>query len=153
MDLKGQKRLAADILGVGVNRIKIDPEMLEEVSKAITREDIKYHISTGAISAKPEKGISRGRLHKRMEQKKKGRRRGPGHRSGTRGARMGKKEAWMRKIRAIRNELKKMRENKEIDTSEYRKFYRQAKGNLFHSRRHLREYIARVGKREDGKES
>jgi len=147
MDLKGQKRLAADILGVGVNRIKIDPEMLEDVSKAITREDIKYHISTGAISAKPEKGISRGRLHKRMEQKKKGRRKGHGHRSGSKGARTGKKEAWMRKIRAIRDELKKMRESKDIDSSGYRKLYRQAKGNLFHSRRHLREYVERMAKR------
>ncbi len=147
MDLKSQKRVAADILGSGVNRIRIDPEMLEDVSKAITREDIRYHISTGAISAKPEKGISRGRLHKKAEQKKKGRRTGHGHRSGSKGARMGKKEAWMRKIRAIRDELKKMREKRDIDSSEYRKLYRQVKGNLFHSRRHLREHVERVAKR------
>jgi large subunit ribosomal protein L19e len=144
MDLRGQKRIAADVLGVGVNRIKIDPEMLEDVSKAITREDIRYHISTGAISVRPERGVSRGRLREKLMQKRKGRRKGSGHRSGTKNARTGKKEAWIRKIRAIRDELRKMKENKEIDISEYRKLYRQAKGNLFHSRRHLREYVGRV---------
>ncbi len=144
MDLRGQKRIAADVLGVGVNRIKINPEMLEDVSKAITRDDIRHHISLGAISAKPKQGISRGRLHERLEQKDKGRRSGHGHRSGKKGARVGKKERWINKIRAIRDELKKMKENKEIDTTVYRKLYRQAKGNLFHSRRHLREHVGRM---------
>ena len=36
MNLTTQKRLAADILKVGVNRVWIDPENIEEVSRAIT---------------------------------------------------------------------------------------------------------------------
>jgi large subunit ribosomal protein L19e len=147
MDLKSQKRLAAEVLDVGINRVRIDPEMQEDVSKAITREDIRGHISSGAISAIPKKGISKGRLHKRIAQKNKGRRTGHGHRSGSKGVRGGKKEAWMRKIRAIRDELKEMREKKEIDSSKYRKLYRQAKGNLFHSRRHLKEHVEREANR------
>jgi large subunit ribosomal protein L19e len=50
----------------------------------------------------------------------------------------------MGKIRAIRDELKKMREGKEITPTEYRVLYVQAKGNLFQSRRHLREQIERM---------
>jgi ribosomal protein L19E len=41
----------------------------------------------------------------------------------------------------LRDELKTLRTAKKIDDSTYRKFYRQIKGNLFHSRRHLREHL------------
>ena len=37
MNLTTQKRLAADLLKVGVNRVWIDPNNLEEVSRAITQ--------------------------------------------------------------------------------------------------------------------
>ena len=144
MNLRNQKKLAADILKVGINRVYINPEMTEEVGKAITRDDIRYHIAVGNISAIPKKGISRGRHRKKMQQMKKGRQRGHGHRSGTKKAREPKKEAWMRKVRALRDELRKMKENKEIDDKIYRKAYRQIKGNLFHSRRHLREHVERM---------
>ena len=36
MNLTTQRRLAADILKVGLNRVWIDPEQIEEVSRAIT---------------------------------------------------------------------------------------------------------------------
>ncbi len=146
MNLRGQKRLAAEIMGVGINKVRINPEMQEDVSKSITRDDIRYHIATGAINAKPEKGISRGRLRKRIGQKAKGRSKGHGHRSGTKFARKSRKSRWMSKIRAIRDELRKMKETNEVTVSEYRKLYRQAKGNLFHSRKHLRESVKRTSK-------
>ncbi|MGB9201751.1 50S ribosomal protein L19e, partial [Methanobacterium sp.] len=44
MNLTTQKRLAADILKVGVNKVWIDPETVEEVSRAITRESVKQLI-------------------------------------------------------------------------------------------------------------
>ena len=47
MNLTTQKRLAADILKVGVNRVWIDPENVEEVSRAITRERVKQLIDSG----------------------------------------------------------------------------------------------------------
>lgn len=144
MDLRGQKRIASEIMGVGVNRVKINPEVQEDVSKAITRDDIRHHIATGAITAEPEKGTSRGRVRSKIAQKKKGRKKGHGHRSGTKEARKPSKEVWISKIRALRDELRKMKDNNEITASEYRKLYRQAKGNLFHSRKHLREHVERM---------
>ncbi|RLI88056.1 MAG: 50S ribosomal protein L19e [Candidatus Altiarchaeales archaeon] len=140
MNLTTQKRLAAEILNVGINRVWIDPERIEDVSKAITRDDIKYYIANGAIASREKVGISRGRFKERLAQKEKGRRKGYGRRSGKKGARTPKKEAWMKKVRALRDELRKMKNEKKIDESMYRKFYRQIKGNLFHSRRHLREH-------------
>jgi large subunit ribosomal protein L19e len=144
MNLAGQRRLAAQIMKVGVGRVKFNPERQEEVSEALTRDDIRALIKSGAISKKPEVGVSRGRARARERQKKRGRGRGGGHRKGTAKARTPKKRAWISMIRAVRDELRKMRSNGEITPSEYRRLYVQAKGNLFTSRRHLREQVQRM---------
>jgi large subunit ribosomal protein L19e len=144
MNLRNKKKLAADIMKVGVSRVKVTTEQQEDVSKSITRDDIRHQIAVGAITEKPKKGNSRGRYRTKLAQKKKGRRKGAGHRSGTSAARRPGKEAWVNKIRAIREELTKMKDDKEITVSEYRRYYRQAKGNLFNSRRHLRELVGRM---------
>ncbi|MCK4491837.1 MAG: hypothetical protein KAU03_04380, partial [Candidatus Altiarchaeales archaeon] len=81
MDLKSQKRMASEILGVGSNRVRIDPDSTEDVSASITREDIRAHIAGGIITAKLKKGNSRGRARDRLLKKKKGRMRGYAHRS------------------------------------------------------------------------
>ena len=146
MNLSNQKNLAARVMGIGINRVYFNPESASEISEALTRDDIKHLISIGAIAKKPKHGISRGRHNKKVLMKKKGKRKGHGHRSGTKKARNPKKEAWIKKIRAIRDELKKMLNSKEIDRQTYSKIYRQAKGNLFHSRRHMREHIQRTKK-------
>ena len=144
MNLNGQRRLAAQVMKCGATRVKFDPERLEEVSEAITKDDIRGLVKSGAITERPITGISRGRFRAKRKQKLKGRRKGAGKRGGKAGARTPKKKKWMGKIRAIRDELKKMRQSKEIDATAYRKLYVQAKGNVFLSRRHLREQIGRM---------
>ena len=69
MNLTTQKRLAASILKVGLNRVWMDPERMEEISMAITREGVMQLINDGAIKAKPQKGISSYRSKKIAEQK------------------------------------------------------------------------------------
>jgi len=140
MNLTTQKRLAADILKVGVNRIWIDPERIDEVSRAITRDGVKQLIKDGAIKAKPKKGISSYRSKKIAQQKKKGRRRGPGSIKGAKGARRPKKDEWMTTIRALRKDLKEMRDNREINKSTYRKLYKMAKGGAFKSKSYVKTY-------------
>lgn len=140
MNLTTQKRLAADILKVGVNRIWIDPEQLEEVSRAITRESVKQLINNKAIKAKPEKGISSYRSKKIAQQKRKGRRKGRGSIKGAKGARRPKKEAWMTTIRALRKDLKEMRKKREINNTTYRKLYKMAKGGAFRSKSYMKTY-------------
>ena len=144
MNLGSQKRLAAEVMGVGIYRINIDPEKIADVSEALTRDDIRDLIRTGVITISQKKGISRGRHRKKVEQKRKGRHKGYARRSGTKNARNPKKRVWIRKIRSLRDELRKMKDEKKIDTPTYRKLYRRAKGNLFHSRRHLREYTEKI---------
>lgn len=132
-NLKTQKRLASDILGCGEDRVWFDPNSQDDISEAITRDEIKDLIDEGKINRKPKKGVSRGRARKHSRQ-------GPGSRKGKKGARSGKKKEWISKIRALRKELKKMREEDEITPSQYRKLYRKAKGGEFNSIRQMKGY-------------
>ncbi|MFQ6135802.1 MAG: 50S ribosomal protein L19e [Candidatus Hydrothermarchaeales archaeon] len=141
MDLKTQKRLAAKILKVGQNRVWIDPEGIEDVATAVTRDDIKRRIREGTIQARAKKGVSRHRGRKRSAQRAKGRRRGHGRRKGKIGAKVPKKRRWISTIRPVRDSLKGLRDSKKIDSSTYRKLYLMAKGGIFKSRSHLDTYL------------
>ena len=140
MNLTTQKRLAASILKVGVNRVWIDPEEVEEGSRAITRDGIKQLIDQGVIKARPKTGISSYRSKKIKEQKAKGKRKGRGSVKGAKKARTPKKKAWMTTIRALRRDLKEMREEEVIDATTYRKLYKMAKGGAFRSKSYMRNY-------------
>lgn len=145
MNLSVQKRIAADVLSCGVYRVWLNTARAEEISMAITREDIKKLIHRGLIKKKPEKATSRVRARKRALQKKKGRRKGYGKRKGTANARMSKKTRWMQRIRPLRRELKTMRNTRYIEKNVYRKLYRMAKGGAFRSVAHLRTYVEERG--------
>ncbi|MEM2427352.1 MAG: 50S ribosomal protein L19e, partial [Candidatus Hadarchaeales archaeon] len=122
-------------LGVGENRIWMDPSRLEEIASAITRRDVERLIKEGAIRAKPVKGISRGR--KRGKERK----RGPGSKKGSWGARLPKKERWIRRVRALRKKLRELRDSGKISRSEYRRLYRKVSGGYFRSKAHLEAYL------------
>ena len=96
-DLKSQRRLAAQILKIGQNRVWIDPERMDDVEGAITREEVRKLIHEKIIDSLPEKGVSRSRAKIIREKKLKGRRGGPGSITGAGYAKVTKKEAWMKK--------------------------------------------------------
>ena len=52
MDLKNQRRMAAELLGCGKNRIRIDHNRMLDVADAITRSDIRKLINEKAIKAR-----------------------------------------------------------------------------------------------------
>jgi large subunit ribosomal protein L19e len=141
-DLRVQKRMAADLLDCGRNRVWIDPLEQEEVATAITREDIRRLIDQGVIQKKEKEGTSRGRARERADQREKGRQRGPGSRSGSKGARNPEKDDWKQRIRAIRDQLKTLRDEGYIDSSTYRTYYKRANGGRYDSRRHLLNHLA-----------
>ncbi|MEM0355517.1 MAG: 50S ribosomal protein L19e [Desulfurococcaceae archaeon] len=144
-DLSLQKRLVAEILGVGVSRVRIDPARADEVADVITREGIKKLIEDGVITIKPVHANSRARWRHRHKQKLKGRMRGQGKRKGSRNARMDSKTQWICRIRKIRRYLKYLRDNGLIDRKTYRKLYRLAKGGVFHSLASLRTHLVEKG--------
>src|SRR5438552_17893261 len=98
MSLKSQKRLAASLLGGGLNRVWIDPEENDRVQSAITREEIKSLIREGRINLLPKTGISRGRHRAKSARRKK-----PGSRKG--GQKPGK-EPWVPTLRALRRHVR-----------------------------------------------
>ena len=144
-DLKNQKRMAAEVLKCGVNRVWIDPTKIEDVSNCITRADIRSAVDSGMIKAKPKNGTSYGRIRHAAAQKAKGKRKGPGSRKGTDNARVPAKRRWISTIRPIRAELKMLRDEGQITPSVYRMYYRKAKGGAYKSRRNLRMHMINAG--------
>lgn len=142
MSLRSQRRLAAEILKVGKNRIWIDPEKIDEVETAITREEIKKLIHEKVIQPAPEKGVSRSRAHILHLKKKKGLRKGPGKRSKSR---VSKKDVWMKKIRAMRRRLRELKGKRVITENTYRRFYKMAGSGAFESIAELERHIKTEG--------
>jgi len=136
--LEFQKRVAADLLGCGVNRVRFDQERLDEISEAITREEIRFLIKDGAIYKAPEKGTSRARVRARKRKKRK---RGPGSREGAKYSRISRKELWMMRVRAQRKKLRELRDRKLLTKSDYRRVYKMVKAGAFKSTAAMLEYL------------
>ena len=61
INLRDKRELAARTLGVGVNRVKFEPEFMGDVLDAITRDDIRSLVTAHTIYVAGKKGTSRGR--------------------------------------------------------------------------------------------
>ena len=144
-NLNNQRRMAAEILKCGQNRVWLDPNSMDDIAECITRADIRTAANSGIIKAKAKNGTSRGRIRHNAAQKASGKRKGPGSRSGTANARVRDKTRWISVIRPIRDELKTLRESGEITPSSYRLYYRRAKGGQYRSRRNLRQHMINAG--------
>jgi large subunit ribosomal protein L19e len=141
-DLSAQKRLAADVLDVGKNRIWFDPEEQGEIAEAITREDIRDLVDQGTIRAEDAQGNSRGRARERAQKRDYGHGTGAGSRRGKAGARENEKKAWISRIRAQRRRLKELRDEEGlIEPSQYRELYNKASGGEFDSVARLEAFI------------
>jgi large subunit ribosomal protein L19e len=140
-NLSSQKRLAAQILKVGQNRVWIDPERMDDVEGAITREEVKKLIHEKIIVSLPEKGVSRSRAKVVREKKRVGRRKGAGSRTGSPHATVSKKEAWMSKIRSLRRKLRELKTSRVITEGTYRKLYVMAGSGRFESIAELERYL------------
>ena len=145
MNLKNQRRMAAQMLKCGESRVWIDTNRMEDVADAITRSDVRTLIASGTIAAKQKRGVSSGRADYLRTQKRKGRRTGQGSRRGRKHARKPSKERWQQTIRPIRSKLKELRDNGTIDARTYRKYYLRAKGGMFKSRPHLESHLRTEG--------
>jgi large subunit ribosomal protein L19e len=152
MQITNQKKMAAQILGCGVNRVWVNPSYLDQVAQSVQKEDIREAIDNGWVKAKAVQGTSRVRALKRLEQKRKGRRKGHGKRSGSANSRNPRKQQWMRTIRAQRQTLKDMREDGSIERSQYRHYYLKAKGGSYRSIAHMKAQMGLDGVKVGGDE-
>jgi large subunit ribosomal protein L19e len=143
VNLKTKRQLVSRIIGVGLDRVKFDPEHLDEVADAITRDNIRSLITANVIEIKPIKGTSKGRSYfKKLQRMKRGTKQGS--KKGRKGARSGKKEIYVRKIKAMRHQLKVSKARKEIANAAYWNLYKQVSGNQVRNLAHLRSLIEAV---------
>ena len=133
MSLRGQRRMAAALVGAGESRIWIDPEETDRVQSAITRKEILGLIREGRIKVIHRKGISRGRFRNKSDRRKQA-----GSRKG--GQKIGK-DQWVLKIRSIRRHLRSLRDKRQLTPASYKTLLGMSKGGAFRSSSHVDEYV------------
>jgi len=126
------KRLAASILKVGRNRIRIKKGEKARAMESLTREDVRGLIDDGAVY-----GIKKVGPRTKPPRKKKG----TGKRRGKKYSRKGKKEAWMERIRSQRKYLEELLKSGEVPAEYKRKVYLKVKGGSFRGKKALLTYL------------
>ncbi|MER3601149.1 MAG: 50S ribosomal protein L19e [Nitrososphaerota archaeon] len=141
MNLRAKKRLIARMLGVGASRVRIDPEALEDVRDAITKDSLRGLLKSGAVWVERPASPSRGRARQR-----RGRRRGPGSRKGPASARLGRKRQWVLRVRGLRRLLKEAKRKGKLDRHTYWRLYYKIKGGEIRTQRQLKQLIAEAAR-------
>jgi large subunit ribosomal protein L19e len=140
VNLRKKRELIARMLGIGANRVRFEPDKLDDIADSITREDLRSLVKRGTIWTTKVKGTSRGRAKtKQAIRKKSGL--GPGSKKGKKTARMGKKSAYVMKIRSLRHHLKVMKDRNEINRQTYWLTYKKVDGGQVRSVSHLRDMV------------
>ena len=140
VNIRKKRELAARILGVGINRIRFEPDKLEEVGDSITRENIRTLINNGTIWTVKPKGTSRARAKaKLIIRRKHGT--GLGSKKGKKTARTGKKELYVIKVRSLRYHLKVLKDRNDINRETYWSLYKKVNGGQVRSLAHLRDLV------------
>jgi large subunit ribosomal protein L19e len=142
-DLRAKRRMAADILGIGQTRIRLDPSETERLEDAITRGSIRSLIKEGVIWVEQKKGISRGRVRVRR-QRAKARGKGAGSKEGAKYARFSRKETWVKRVKTLRRRLKTKKARGEINNDVFWQIYRQIGVGQVRTIKHMEELISTV---------
>ncbi|AIC14251.1 50S ribosomal protein L19e [Nitrososphaera viennensis] len=141
VNIRKKRELVARILGVGVNRVRFEPDKLEDVADSITRDNIRSLVKSGAIWTVKPKGTSRGRAEEKRSVWKKMHGKGQGSKKGKKTARVGKKEVYVVRVRSMRYHLRVMKERKDITNEIYWNLYKQVNGGHVRSLAHLRDLV------------
>ena len=149
VNLRAKKRLVSRVTGVGVHRVRLDPDRLDDIADAITRANVRSLITAGTITIKSFRGTSRGRAQDKREQRN---RRGtkPGSKQGSKGARTNRKEAYVAKVRALRRLLRIAKERQDITNPEFWSLYKKVGGNTVRNKAHLRQLMAETVSKRKG---
>ena len=129
MKLTTQKRIAADILEVGENKVLFDSLRLDEIKQAITKQDIRDLIKDRAIRIRP--GTKKAKKERRK-------RTGAGRRKFRVKTR---KRDYINRIRKIRTYVRDQMNAGAIDKNMVNNVRKYAKAGQFKNLRQAKEYI------------
>jgi len=141
MSIETTKRVVSRFAKVGESRIVIRD--FKAAKDALTADDMRELVKTGAIEIIPAKGIGRAKAKIKQKRKEAGRRRGSGSRKGSQFAKTTRKDRWVTKVRAQRKVLLNLRSR--LAEGAYRELYSQIKGNLFRDKKHLLSHAVAKG--------
>ncbi len=133
MTIETVRRLAADIMNVGRNKIRISPEGLKEAEGALTRSDVRGLIEKGIIKKAPKQGRASTRRTGRT---------GHGRRRGTP---IDAKDVWMQKVRAQRRFLNLLLDSGTLKKENKRSLYGKIKSGIFRNKRAMLLYLRDAG--------
>ena len=134
MDLSKKKKLAKRTLNVGEDRIVFLESRLEEIKDAITKQDIRDLLKSGAILIKERKG--RKKVERRIS-------RSTGN---IRRKAKGKKREYIILTRKLRKYLKSQLLKEKIFKEHFIDIRKKIRNRVFRSLAHLKEYIGEIKK-------
>lgn len=137
MEYERAKRLAAQILKVGATKIWVSPEAKQRIKESMTKDDVRVLIKEKLIMKRKYAQHSKGKARLLKIKKEKGRKRGRGKRTGTKKARKGNKEYWIKNVRAQRQTLKELKKSNAKFKEDPRKIYLKIKGGFFKGKKQL----------------
>ncbi|MBS3099963.1 hypothetical protein J4463_01990 [Candidatus Pacearchaeota archaeon] len=130
MNLKPKKKLAVKVLGVGAERIKFNSERINEIKEAITRQDIKELVKSGAIEIISAKG--RKKIVKRTTRRRAGK---------VKKKIKNRKQNYVKLTRKLRRYIKELKSHGGIEEKKYLALRNSIKNSEFRSKQHLKELL------------
>ena len=140
MKLEGKKSLITRTLGVGRDRISFNTSRLSEIKEAITKQDMKDLVQSGAIIIKQPNG-------RRKNIKRKTRRRMGSVRKKIKN---GKKE-YMILTRKLRSHLSQLKRRGQISQEDFMLLRKEARSKDFRSLPHMKERMQSLSLKKSAK--
>lgn len=133
MNFKKKKSLAVRAFNVGRDRIIFNSERLDEIKEAITKQDMRDLLASGAISIRDIKG------RKAVVGRKTRRRAGSVRKKAT-----NSKTLYVILTRKLRNYISELRYHEKLSTEQYGKLRKEIRAHLFKSKAHLKEHLKQI---------
>ncbi len=129
MNLSKKKKLAKRTLNVGYGKIVFLESRLEEIKDAITKQDIKDLVKSGAIIIKESKGRKTVQKHRSRSM------------GNIRKKMRGKKKEYIILTRKLRRFLKSQAAEGKLSKEDFADIRKKIRNRDFRSKAHLKEYI------------